>query len=847
MFSQGFARMRALLSSHGLHANRWAVQSSARVAGRLHTLAHAGRGALVLALGSAGARAGLAQAQGETVAVLELAAPVAQEFIVRGTVPIPPGVYPRADGLSPFKIRSSDGTLAPAQVEQVSSYSVDSDGADVVEVMARVRRSSVVTAGTYIRFDVVYSPHVDAPVHLSPDVANLRTMPNSIVLRTRDVHGNLYRTDLRAGALGNKTLKDGSSLLQERCYDVLRPEQAQSGVHATLSRLMGVHSYFSYWSDENVLQLDLRIHNGTSGTDRTPSAVLDDVQDKLYFDQLELIVPQGWSILPDFDDPSVGELRQLNNGRMLRALVRSNPDGSLHMIGRQAQFLRRVAIVRVGEEARGQEMVEERFLGFCRDGVNTQGNKLWSWWNSQTARYFPQRHRLPDLGYMGDVSGFVTARAKLRADFDRLIDFFEAGVAMNVYPLHFPRLGWAHPWGVGYGGMTGGTEIHLYDGFVTGYAASNEGYRYTLLRHRMCTDRMNDVLFEMNGEPTSIFRWLMQGSNGAYLPGSFYQTQITGPDMIGWGQVPTHQVNFVAQQGLQPPYEADLATFRPIDLQHLVRYTNPPKALAWLGNDSVAKDDLLMQAEIARMSYYHTPAGPSGYVLGSSMLGDLNWVANNPGKGFSFGRGEGWMVDVMCAAYSLGTPPWRAQARNWFERIADMVHVGRVDCTGMIQAIINTKILNGQYRARQSIEQAIVENALWSMRESVFKGHDFDRMGKLKRVISDSAYAMVGFPAWSASGAGPWNQVAIGPINMSQPMFCTSLPAENAAGGGYDKFQTWSTLAYGYELTGDTLFLQRAMQMSGPQFTTFKAAVQSGFTNLENKAALTALSDIVYP
>lgn len=804
-------------------------------------------GALGLACVAVHAAPALAQTPGETVAVLELAAPTALEFTVRGTFPVPPGIYPRADGLNPFQVRSHDNVLVPAQTEVVSSYPVRSDGADVVEVIARVRRQAALTPGQFTRFDVVYAPHVDTPVALTPRVQSLRSLTNGIVLRTRDVYGNVYRSDLRAGALGRKLLKDGSELLQERCYDVLRPELPQSGSSGTLPHFMGVHSYLSYWAHDDVVQLDLRVHNGTSGSDRSPGAVLDDLQDKLYFDQLELIVPEGWAILPDFDDPSIGQPRQLANGRVMRPLVKGNADGTLHVLGRQAQFLRRVAIARVGSEAYGQELVEERFLGYCRFGVNSHGNALWSWWNPETARYYPQRHKLPDLSYLGDVSGFTTTRAKLRADFDRLIDFFEAGASMNVYPLHYPRLGWAHPWGVGYGGMTGGTEIVMYDGFITAFAASNDGYRYTLLRHRMYTDRMNDVLFEMNGEPTSVFRWLVHGSNGVYMPGNFYQVQITGPDMLGWGSVPTHQVNAVQQSGLAPAYEATLSTFRPIDLQHLVRYLSSPKALAWLGNDSVAKDDILMQAELARMSYFHAPVGANGAALGSSMLGDLNWVANNPGKGFSFGRGEGWTVDAMCAAYSLGHPTWRADARNWFERIADMVHDGRVDCTGMIQAIVNTKILNGLYRARQSIEQAIVENALWSMRESVFRGVDFARMGKLKRVIIDSAYTMIGFPAWEPIGAGPWNHVAIGPISLAQPMFCNSLPTEGAAAGGLDKFQSWCTLAYGWELSGDPLFLQRTIQMSGSQYSTFKSAVQGGFMNMENKAALMSLSNIVYP
>lgn len=787
-----------------------------------------------------------AQNVGETVAVLELAAPVATEFTLRGTVPLPPGVFPRADGRSPFQVRGHDGILRPAQVEHVSSYAQDSKGSDVVEVIARVKRSTTVAPGQYIRFDVVFSPHVDAPAQLTPRVSGLRSMPRSVLLRTRDVYGNMYRSDLRLGALGHKELKQGSSLLQERCYDVLRPTP-NANTQTALPHLMGVHAYFSYLANEDVVQLDLRIHNATSGADRTSGAVLDDVQNQMYFDQLELIVPEGWTILPDIGDPSYGPSRMLADRRMSRALVKATDDGTFHVMGRQSQFLRRVAIARVGQEARGQELVEDRFLGFCRFGTNAQGRELWSWWNPATARYFPQRHRLPDLSYMGDVSGLTVTRGKLNADYDHISDFFLAGVPKNNYPLYYPRLGWAHPWGVAYGGMTGGTEVTLYDGFVTAFAASNKGYRYLLLRHRMYTDRMCDALFNMNGEPTQVTDWLVNGATGEFLPGNFYQFQLSGTDMLGWGQAPTHHISYAQSNGLKPSYESQLLGFKAIDLQHLVRYLNSPKAMAWLANDSVAKDDLLMQAEISRMSYHHTPNNSSGAALGSSMLGDLNFVAAHPGKGFSFGRGEGWMIDAMCAAYSLGTPSWRQGARDWFNRITDMVYDGRVSCTGMIQAVVNNKILEGNFRARQSIEQAIVENALWSMRESVFRGVDPTRMGMLRRVIEDSAYTMVGFPGWSPTGNGPHNHVAIGPLDLNQSLFCAALPDGGTTAGGVDKHQTWSTLAYAFQLTGDTLFLQRAMQMAGPQFTTFQASVQLGFMNIENRCALIALQNIQFP
>lgn len=790
-----------------------------------------------------------AQSVGDTVARLELESPNATSFIVHGTIPVPPNTFPRPDGKSPFKVRSGDGTLIPAQTERVSTYPNGNQGADVVEIIARIQRPASSSPGQYVQYDVVYAPHLDAPTSLTTRVTGIRNTPNSLVLRTRDVFGHMYRSDLRLGALDRRTLKSGSSLLQERCYDVLRPAQPQGGAQATLPHLMGVHAYLSYFANEDIIQLDLRVHNATSGADRSATGELDDVQRQLYFDQLELVVPIGWTVISDFNDPSSGTPRVLGPARVMYPLVKANSDGTLHVIGQQAQFERRVAIVRDGLEARARELIEERFLAFSRPGRNTQGAELWSWWNATTSRYYPQRHRLPNLNYLGDVSGLNTTRGKLSADLNHVLDYFHSGASMGLYPLFFERQGWAHPWGVQYGGMTSGNEIYAYDGFVTAYAASNDGYRYTLLRHRMYTDRMPDALFDMNGDPTSMFEWVVHGASFDYIPCNFFQVQLNGPDMLGFNAASTHQMDFAHQSGLAPAYEGDLLAFDPIDLQHLVRYLNSPKTLAWLGNDSVAKDDLLMQAEIARMSYNDLPVNSGGATIPSSMLSDWTFISSLPDKGFAFGRGEGWTIDAMCAAYSLAPQAWRTAARPWFDKITYMVNAGQASCMGMVQATVNTKILNGQHRARQSIEEAIVENALWSMRESVYLGVDNPRLNMLNQVLIDAAYALAGFPSWSDIGQGPYSHMAVGPLATNLPLYCSGLPdGVNATGNGYDKYQCWPTLAYGFELTGDTHFLQRVMDMAGPQFQTFDDAANSGFTNLENKCPLTALTaDVDYP
>ena len=43
-----------------------------------------------------------------------------------------------------------------------------------------------------------------------------------------------------------------------------------------------------------------------------------------------------------------------------------------------------------------------------------------------------------------------------------------SGSAGN-YPLKSAALGWAQPWGVAYGGMSGGDEINIFDGLRTDF------------------------------------------------------------------------------------------------------------------------------------------------------------------------------------------------------------------------------------------------------------------------------------------------------------------------------------------------------------------------------------------
>src|SRR5262249_19638784 len=161
--------------------------------------------------------------------------------------------------------------------------------------LARVHRPNV-ALDTRIRYEVVDAPHMASRPTLNPLVRALLTTPDGLRLRTRDVYGNTYKVDLRLGNLGRQLLRIGSEALTMRYYGMLTPI-AGSNANA-LPHLMGVHSYVTYWSKEDVISIDLRLHNGACNLDKVDP--IDDCEKQLYFDQIEVLVPDNWVGMQDF-------------------------------------------------------------------------------------------------------------------------------------------------------------------------------------------------------------------------------------------------------------------------------------------------------------------------------------------------------------------------------------------------------------------------------------------------------------------------------------------------------------------------------------------------------------------
>ncbi len=771
---------------------------------------------------------------------LELAAPNMDAYILHGTIPLPEGTWLES-GPIPLRVVNPDGSEVPTQIEAVTRYPSRLDGVDVAELIARVRVPQGTVTGDRLRYDVALSPHDAGQFNLKKEVRDLVNTPGSLVLTTRDIYGNEYRADLlrdiRMDTPDLQVLRDGELARQYGTHEILLPVEPQApGVYP---HMMAVHAFVGQWSDERFLTLDLHVHNGMSGLNKADPH--DDAMQKLYFDRLDLHMPPGWQVFSDFDNPTLGDL-EVGSAESVLPIIAEGREGEVHVIQLQGHFVRRLVIALPGSFQAGRNMLEEKGLAFCVPG-SAGGKQLWSWWNKQTAHYYPQHHKLPDLSHV-DMNN---VRLNLEANFYH----FKSSIALGIspgYPVVTPALGYAQPWGMKYGGQTGGDEIVLYDGVDVAASASNEGYRMCQLGMRLYIDRHRSALYNGDGRPTRDVDWLIKPQGGhPYIPLIYYGVpNLEESDPFGFDQAPTFHEAEVIAQGRVPWYEPELLSYQPIDLQHYIRYTRNLKTLAWLGNDALAKNEIAMASENMRLSYHEYWNNPNGYVQGSGLLAEMNYVNTFPGWGFSFGRADGWGLDAALAGYALGNNERRERFYPWFQIIAELARDGQSTCTGILQATPSSKVADSQYRVVQSFEESITKNMLWSMRSTVFLGRDPVHAEMLEDVIAAAVYGECSSVVWREEFGGPVDWVAVGPWNAALPPYCDTPLRPDAQSYGADHTMCWSDFAYGYELTQDPLFLSRAQEVAGGA-NLYSYLMGSGLYNINSRVAILALIQDLQP
>ncbi|QDV06950.1 hypothetical protein Poly30_24680 [Planctomycetes bacterium Poly30] len=757
---------------------------------------------------------------GRVVAKISVIAPAPASFILEATLPVPPGTIVEGQTTVPLALRIDDHEVT-TQIEVVSWYPDPEDGADVIELIGRVRRPASVSEGDEIEFEVVESQQSVQPFVASPHVEQLLNTPGAIRLTANDLHGNGYTADLLAKVRREDPSvtnpRFGTYIQESRSHEVMVPDPgAGTGASAPYPHLLGVHVFARSYAHLDFLALDLTLHNGIFGKSNSP---LDDAICDAYFDSLDLHLPAGWTLAWAIESPAYGERRN-EPGGTVQSLVRPLRYGQFHNVPQQAQFNRRLIIARGAQAlAQGRSLLRRETRGFCVPSatpphqITDPENELWSWWNPLTARFLTSNTRLPVLTHMSRES--VTA--ELESDYFQVWDQVRTG-REGGYPMTFPSLGWAHPWGVQYGGMTGGDEIEMIPAIREAWARQPVGLRFLDQLSKAYIDRQPDAIFQLDGTPPDVEEHVfLEGTPNAYVDGYFYLKPAYSDTYFGFNHVEWSMAETAYMTARIPFYEKDLKDFRPIDFAHHTRYLNPQLGLTWLGNDSLAKLQLELSSALFRFSFHKYKNSFYNSIQGTGLLRRKLDVGENPGKGASFGRPEAWALIASVAHYVTSKDRGeRARMRTWFEDVSRTAYLGQSTCTGNPTAVAIGKAFKGAYHTRQSFEVGFMLNAAQSIKTSVLDGVRPGMASMMQDYVTAGAYSTVSTPFWNLQANAQYRVIAVRPRFLHLPEFCADIPENGYEESPYfDKTTAMPAWAYAFQATGDGIFLQRAQEALG--------------------------------
>lgn len=794
---------------------------------------------------------------GDHVATLELAAPNLEDFPLRGTIPIPAGVFTLDDeeeGNSPFAVELHSGEIVPAQIVGITRDSVDNY--DVVEIIARVNKGGAQT-GERIQYKVLLADSdqeefpeegltiteaingEESPISL-PEESRKLFSEGQILARATDPFGNVYFADLMQQNHGTqKFFRYGGEAVQARTYNPLMPEAQTNN---SLPHLMGVHAYFAAWKEESAVQLDLRISNGASGLrpDSPDNAALK----KLYFESFEILIPADQELNFLWDYPAKGgNYLTTYNGKTYKVyeVIKKQPGGKMNFLPERAQVNYRLALASPEHKARARSLLEHENLAFSvAEESTTQGfGELWSWHNPETSNYFPSKIGLPTLGYLGVES----VRGYLASEYSLNKNRFEKGQPGGLYNAS-SHLGWAFPIMGTYGGETGGTEINLVAGHTALMSASREGYLNILLTARGYSDRYSAFVFRGDGEHLRYEDAVVGTQFGETVPARFFSGfdyEAACPnsgvpngkcDPFGYYEAPTFQIDYVENNNLVPDYEAQLLEYQNIDEQHLVRATKDARAAALQGNDALLLDEVAAHGELAHFIMSTKPMGfnsqgqpiynPSGSIM----------TVSTDGEGARLGRGKYHPILNLLAYYNLiKDDDYREYIREeWFNRYLDIIEESQIECTGFISTMV-TKDTDNKFYAVKSNEEGMHSNVLRAIRESVYKESDEERRERLEAVWqkhTDSFLIDMNNPSnsfsWSHQFKAPKTDIVVAPVNAPSQIACSlaqvpSAGLEYMVPGTPARFEPQFTFAYAKMETGNTkydLALRNTVGKFGP-------------------------------
>ncbi|MDA0948041.1 MAG: hypothetical protein O2799_05950 [Planctomycetota bacterium] len=597
------------------------------------------------------------------VGTFELLLPRARSFVVHGTLPIPQ-VDLREPGRTPFALQLEGGgnPIVPAQVEVVAWRE---DGSpQVVELLAPLTLADNASGGVRASVAVLYGDwQLPRPLVPTNETIPLLVGEGAARLVAVDPLGRRYSAVLGGapgiGHRGVRMDREGHAVRSWRTSVVLTPEvEAREDSVPSL----GAHAYWSLYAGDSKLTLDLRLHAGLVDA-RSPRE--EDLPPVTYLRELRLELPQAWSALPLVADPAMGPILE-DGGRRVVPILAPLPRGTCHALPARSQLQRRLTVFREGSAPADPRGVWISGLAFP---VHRGGE--WSWSTKGLRSYFPQGATLPTFEDLDPADwssaeelppgesrpetpnsrrGANLLRLGLEAERDQVRQALELGIPQAG--LLGPRIGWAQaPLPV-----TPELEERTPRAYLLGHrvaaAASQAGYEKLVLLHRARSSRQANSCWAPSGQPLPL------------LPASPVPSQVSSPGyeaVLASGRRPAYDRGAPhLGEGGSPTDAGSIWSWRPLRGEALMDWLLTAKALAWLGNDHLAKDDLQQEAVLA------AAVDPVSGRPAQNWLGALVEAAQlEPGQGCAIGAEHATALDAMAASWCLTPPLLRSEGTEW--------------------------------------------------------------------------------------------------------------------------------------------------------------------------------------
>jgi hypothetical protein len=736
-------------------------------------------------------------------ATIRATVPDLNTFIVRGVVPLPRGYNEeQPNNRCPFTVwHPTTYEACTTQWEPVSFYpSAPGDAREVAsaEILAHVPRSGMVP-GTQEDFQVSDDPQPWAFPSPAPEAVNMVMIKSAIRLRATDFYGNVYEASLsrdlfKAVGGGPSGLPTGPGTLLDSRTHRFGAAMATIENHGWLSRvgpgtpeslpwLLGWQAFLTARTGSDILELTLNVHNAFCAVPYVAPT------GHAYFRDLSLVLPKGWEMQTEWEEPASGNpTPDAHDAFYVVPLVRANDDGTMHMMAQHGEREWRLTLYETGNETAAEEIRAQRGWGTARPGISEEagGEALWSWSNPETANYQAQCFPVPDLDHVHD-----SCVDKVLGWWDSYYEALASGSSL-VYKGS-EAFGYYHPYGVSYGGMTGGSEIFPFDGLEVIQAGLEAGLSATRALHYMYSCRQPGAIYTIKGQPLWFETMLADGSrcDWNYFNAGWTQKQDGAYGFVG---APNQHRDEIEAAGQLPTYEDKLTRdigsyssfFQPIDFQHYVRRTRSCRTLVWLDNDPLAKRKLQMLAEIGMMHYHAEPSSTTAGVHGKLAA----VVTDNPGATVTAGRGDAWVLDAAAAAYATAPKVWRDRpvVRTWFNTAVSTFRAALTPAGIAIGTTYGKQAtqepFNGNYIVCQCFEQCLLAHAVRGVLKSVLEG--VSQIEELARefVVLNGAPGIADY-MWREGTGGTWNKVAAGTIDG---VIFNSVEARPAAEGVYGAY-----------------------------------------------------------